>query len=126
MRVAAVMAALMSMCTPMDQPGNTRCAHMEPILKAYSPGWDVRRMSGIMARESNCLPTVRSRTRDTGLLQINDVNLSWLSERAGFPVTVELLKNPYVNVYLAAELFRFWDRSVGNGYQPWKKTDRGS
>jgi hypothetical protein len=126
MRVAAVMTALMSMCGPVDQPGNTRCAHLEPLLELYSPGWDVRRMSAIMARESNCLPTVRSRTRDTGLLQINDVNLPWLTEQAGFPVTVELLQHPHFNVYLAAKLWVYWGRVSGDPYQPWKTTDKGS
>ena len=40
-------------------------------------------MSAIMARESNCDPTARSATHDSGLLQINDINLTWLSTQMG-------------------------------------------
>lgn len=77
-------------------------------------------MSRIVWRESRCQPDVRSRTRDTGLLQINDINHRWLSDRFGKPVTVELLYNPETNIEAAALLFRFWQRTAGNGYQPWK------
>lgn len=81
-------------------------------------------MSRIMWRESNCRPEIRSRTRDSGLLQINDINHEWLSNRWQLDVDAELLKHPTVNVMAAAELFRYWNRQIGNGYQPWKATDK--
>lgn len=51
-----------------------RCTQYEPLLAALQPagGWDVERFSKIMWRESRCVPTARSVTRDSGLLQIND------------------------------------------------------
>jgi soluble lytic murein transglycosylase-like protein len=73
-----------------------------------------------MWRESRCQPEVRSRTSDTGLLQINDVNRPWLSHRFGSDVTVETLKNADINVKASAELFKYWSRVTGNGYQPWR------
>lgn len=121
--LAAVLAAVLPMCGPTDQSTERRCRQWEPLLEAHNPGWDVSRMSRIAWRESRCQPEVRSRTRDTGLLQINDVNHRFLSERFGQPVTVELLKNPMSNVAAAAELFKFWRRAAGDGYQPWKISD---
>ena len=79
-------------------------------------------MSRIMWRESRCQPEVRSRTRDTGLLQINDINHRYLSDRLDTQVDVTVLTDPQFNIVAAAELFRFWDRHTGNGYQPWKAT----
>jgi membrane-bound lytic murein transglycosylase MltF len=127
MRLAAVLAAIMSMCAPADEAKPVeRCLQHEHLLHRYNPGWDVARMSRIMWRESRCQPTVRSRTSDTGVLQINDINRPWLTQRFGFDVTVEALKDADMNVRSSAELFRFWRRSVGDGYQPWKKTSGGS
>jgi membrane-bound lytic murein transglycosylase MltF len=122
MRLAAVMAAVMSMCGPVDQakPVNS-CPQWETLLHVHNPGWDVGRMSRIMWRESRCQPEVRSRTRDTGLLQINDVNHRFLSQRLG-AVGVEELRDPDVNVRAAAELFRFWDSHGSSGYLPWRAT----
>lgn len=124
MRLAAVLAAILPMCGPVDHPKpvtvHGSCPHWEMLLEAYNPGWDVDRMSRIMWRESNCQPEVRSRTRDTGLLQVNDVNLPWLSQRWNVELVHTQLTNPDLNVLAAAELFRFWRRAVGDGYQPWK------
>lgn len=72
-----------------------------------------------MWRESRCQPEVRSRTRDTGLLQINDINHRYLADRLDTQVDVTVLTDPQFNIVAAAELFRFWDRQTGNGYQPW-------
>lgn len=122
MRLAAVMAAVMSMCGPADQakPINS-CPQYEALLQIHSPGWDVPRMSRIMWRESRCQPELRSRTRDTGLLQINDINHRFLRERLG-DVGVEQLRDAELNVRAAAELFRFWDSHGSSGYLPWRAT----
>lgn len=118
-----LMSALPLQCVPVDTAKPSQavnaCPQYEHLLQQHSPGWDVKRMSRLMWRESRCQPEVRSRTRDTGLLQINDINHKWLSDRWQKPVTVEYLQDPTVNVLAAAELFRFWERHSRNGYQPW-------
>jgi membrane-bound lytic murein transglycosylase MltF len=127
MRLAAVLAAILPMCAPVDEAKPVeRCSQHEHLLHRYNPGWDVARMSRIMWRESRCQPQVRSRTSDTGVLQINDINRPWLTQRLGFEVTVEALKDADINVRSSAELYKFWRRAVGDGYQPWKKTSGGS
>ena len=115
--IAAVLAAILPMCGPTTEPSEQRCRQWEPLLEAHNPGWDVARMSRIMWRESRCRPQVRSRTSDTGLLQINDVNLQYLHDRG---VDVAQLRDPAVNVAAAAELYRYWYKATGDGYQPWK------
>jgi hypothetical protein len=81
-------------------------------------------MSRFAYRESRCQSSIRSRTSDTGIWQINDINLRYLSTALGYPVTVELLRIPEVNAAAAAELCIYWARR-GSCYQPWKATDRG-
>jgi len=118
--VAALLAAILPMCQPvMDKPVTRTCPQYERLLEVHNPGWDVARMSRIMWRESRCQPNMRSKTRDTGLLQINDVNLQYLQQRG---VDVTQLRDPDVNVQAGALLFRYWSRVAGNGYQPWKST----
>ena len=77
-------------------------------------------MSRIMWRESNCQPEVRSRTSDTGLLQINDINHRYLSDRLDTRIDRHTLTDPNFNIQAAAELYRYWYSATGNGYQPWK------
>ena len=127
MRLAAVMAALMSMCGPVDQakPVNS-CPEWEPLLHVHNPGWDVPRMSRIMWRESRCQPAVQSKTSDTGLLQINRINHRWLSGRLGVEINRDTLTDPVLNVQAAAALCVYWRRATGHCYQPWAVTDRGS
>ena len=98
-----------------------RCAAYEPLIAANAPrrGWDVARMSRLMFRESRCTPHVRSRTRDTGLLQINDVNLNYLTRKMGRPITVEALRDPATNIAAAALLCTFWRNAGRSCYQPW-------
>jgi len=98
-----------------------RCRAYEPLLQQLAPkgGWDVNRMSRYMWRESRCTPHVRSRSQDTGLLQINDVNLSYLSRKMGFPVTIAALRNPATNIQAAALLCSYARKAWGNCYQPW-------
>lgn len=98
-----------------------RCSQYESALTALAPkgGWDVNRMSRYMFRESRCTANVRSRTRDSGLLQINDVNLPYLSNKLGAPVTSWLLMNPTYNIWSAARLCEYARRAWGNCYAPW-------
>lgn len=77
-------------------------------------------MSRIMWRESNCRPEVRSRTRDTGLMQINDINHRYLTDRLNTRIDSNTLTNPELNVAAAAALWQYWDQHTNNGYQPWR------
>jgi hypothetical protein len=79
-------------------------------------------MSQIAYRESRCFYDVRSRTSDTGLFQINDVNLPFLRTALGEWVDRWTLTDPDQNVRAAAALFRYWQEATGNGYAPWKAT----
>ena len=80
---------------------NGRCVGYEPLLRRYSPGWDVARMSRIMYRESRCKPGVRNRSGATGLLQIMPLHCRWL---AG--CSVAALRQPAYNIRAAAALYR--------------------
>lgn len=98
-----------------------RCTQYEPLLTELAPkgGWDVVKMSKYMWRESRCLPAVRSRTRDTGLLQINDVNLSHLRTVTGQWVDRYTLTDPAQNIAAAARLCEFWRANRRSCYRPW-------
>ena len=98
-----------------------RCPQYEPAIRANTPkgGWDVARMSHYARRESNCTAVIRSTTQDSGLLQINDVNLAWLSRHFGFRVTRQWLMNATNNIRAAAALCTFWRRAGRSCYYPW-------
>lgn len=108
--------------TPRTAEAAGRCPQFEALLVANAPkgGWSVSRMSGYMWRESRCQPGVRSKSRDTGLLQINDINIGYLSQRMGFPVTVAALKDPTTNIRAAARLCEWSRRYMGSCYAPWR------
>lgn len=90
---------------------NGHCVGFEFLLAYFSPGWDVRRMSGIMHRESRCQPTVaRSDSGSTGLLQILRSHCRWLTERMGEPCN---LTDPVWNIRAGAVLWR------EQGYGAW-------
>ena len=98
-----------------------RCTQYEDLLMIHAPaiGWDVLRMSRLAWRESNCWAEIRSRTSDSGLLQINDITLSFLNEALGEPVDAFTLMDPVQNVRAAAALCTFWARNGSSCYQPW-------
>jgi len=90
---------------------NGHCVGFEFLLGYYSPGWDARRMSGIMYRESRCQPTVaRSDSGSTGLLQILRSHCGWLSSRVDGPCN---LTDPVYNIRAGAALWR------EQGYGAW-------
>lgn len=86
-----------------------RCYGAEPLLAWYSPGWDVRRMAGIMWRESNCQPNAYNRSGASGLLQVLASHCRWLSSRVG-PCD---LFDPDYNIRAAAAIWR------EQGYGAW-------
>lgn len=91
------------------------------VVHAPPGGWDAARMVRYMLRETGgtCDPTLRSSTSDTGLWQINDVNLPYLRRVLGEWVDRWTLMDPVQNVRAAAALCEFW-RAEGSGcYQPW-------
>lgn len=98
-----------------------RCTQYEDLLMTHAPavGWDVLRMSRLAWRESQCWPAIRSTTSDTGLLQINDITLSFLNEALGEPVDRTTLTDPVQNVRAAAALCTFWASNGRSCYQPW-------
>jgi len=93
---------------------NGRCVGAEPLLSAYSPGWDVGRMSRIMYRESRCQPGARNTSSSaTGLLQILSSHCGWLSDQMDTWCTRDRLTDPYFNIRAAATLWR------AQGYSAW-------
>jgi Transglycosylase SLT domain len=102
--------------------GDGYCPQWELLLHVHNPGWDVGRMSAIMWRESRCFHDVRSRTSDSGLLQINDINHTFLRTALDEHVDRWTLLDADQNVRAAAALFRYWRDCCGNGYSPWKAT----
>jgi hypothetical protein len=98
-----------------------RCAQWEALLVMFAPpqGWDAGRMSRYMWRESRCFPTKRSRTSDSGLLQVNDVNLRYLRTALGEWVDRYTLLDPVQNVRAAAALCTYWQRAGRSCYRAW-------
>ena len=105
-----------------EVPG--RCTQYEDLLMIHAPaiGWDVLRMSRLAWRESNCWAVIRSRTSDSGLLQINDISLTFLNDALGEQVDPFTLMDPVQNVRAAAALCTFWARNGSSCYQPWSAT----
>lgn len=122
-RIALTLALLAGTIAPTGQADAAagRCRQFEQLLIEHAPrrGWDINRMSRYMWRESRCTPAIRSRTRDTGLLQINDINLQYLTRKMGRPITIDALKDPATNVQAAALLCSFWRGAGRSCYQPW-------
>jgi soluble lytic murein transglycosylase-like protein len=101
-----------------------RCTQWEDLLAAHAParGWDVHRMSKLMWVESRCWPEIRSRTSDTGLMQINDINLPFLRNVLGEDVSRWTLTDPVQNVRAAAALCDYWASRRSTCYQPWSRS----
>ena len=97
------------------------CPQYEPLLQSAAPagGWDVAQMSAIIARESRCVPTAKS-ARDSGLLQINQVNYAYLTTVLGEPVTRESLADAAQNIRAGAALCTYWQGRGESCYFPWK------
>lgn len=120
--IAALLIAGSVVIPATGEAAAGRCRQYEPALAQLAPkgGWDVARMSRYMWRESRCTANVRSRTRDSGLLQINDVNLKFLSSKMGRTITASSLMDPSTNIQAAAHLCTFARRAWGNCYAPWR------
>src|SRR6478609_6290190 len=99
----------------------TSCPQFETLLRTHAPagGWDVAQMSAIIARESGCVATARS-ARDSGLLQINQVNYGYLTTVLGEAVTRDTLTDPAQNIRAGAALCSYWQGRGESCYFPWK------
>ena len=103
-----------------------RCTQWEPLLAALAPegGWNVDKFSRIMWRESRCFANVRSRTNDSGLLQINDVWLDDLSLRFNRPITPTEMFDPVINIQSAAMICFDYRRQGKACEKPWGGTGK--
>lgn len=98
-----------------------RCTQYEAWILIHSPpgGWDVARISFYADRESHCEPWQRSTTADSGLLQVNDINLAYLRVQLGEWVDRYTLLDPEQNIRAAAALCTFWRNAGVSCYHPW-------
>ena len=90
---------------------NGVCVGAIPLLRWYSPGWNVNHMAGIMYRESKCLPWVTwpdpKVSTATGLLQLlQRTHCPWISDHFRVNCTTQWLQDPHNNIMAAAELYR--------------------
>ncbi|MFT3853120.1 MAG: transglycosylase SLT domain-containing protein [Ilumatobacteraceae bacterium] len=119
----AVVVTTAAVAAPGDvtAAGPTSCPQYEAMLRTYAPagGWDVAQMSAIIARESGCVATAKS-AHDSGLLQINQVNYTYLTNVLGEPVTRESLGDPAQNIRAGAALCSYWQGRGESCYFPWK------
>jgi len=94
-----------------EMPTVRTCYNKELVTLAYYAGWepkDIPKVMRIMYRESRCTATARSRTHDSGLMQINDCNLKWLH------TTSAALMDPFTNLYAAHLVY------VRQGWKAWR------
>jgi len=129
-RVAPVADAWTPSASPRPAPPVriTTTTTSRPPVSALCPQWwptarragwrrtQLPRVDQIMWRESRCIPTVRSSTRDSGLMQVNDIHLGWL---AGYGITQADLLDPATNLRAARLLYRRAAQMFGCGWQPW-------
>jgi soluble lytic murein transglycosylase-like protein len=101
-------------------PASAKCPQWWPeIRKAGWPEEHYSIVDLIMWRESRCLPEARSKTSDSGLMQINDMHRPLL---AGYGLTPADLFDPFLNLY-AARIVSDLARSYGwSPFQPWSAT----
>lgn len=128
MKLLSLMALVLVGISPMrcaqDSTIEGRCTQWEPMLTELAPtgGWDVARMSRYAHRESRCIPNLRSRTSDSGLLQINDINHRYLRGALGEWVDRWTLMDPRQNIRAAAALCTYWLRAGRSCYAAWGGT----
>lgn len=95
-------------------------------------GWPIElwpQQSFVMWRESRCRPFVRSKTSDSGLMQINDfwckpsayTARGWLQDQ-GVIQTCQDLMDPATNLRAAFLVFTYSLDRNQNGWNPWRMT----
>lgn len=102
-------------------PAGARCPQWWDL--AQLAGWTYADLEDaldlIMWRESRCRPDVRSRTSDSGLLQINDIHLPHLETLGILP---EMLFDPWWNLIAALEVAELAESYGWHRFQPWAAT----
>ena len=109
-----------------------KCAEWIPL--AVELGWpndpEVLSMLGrVMYRESRCRPEARSKSSDTGLLQLNDYwcepsrytdnPAGWLGDR--MPIShCSDLTDPGKNLQAGLLIWYYSETKNGNGWHPWR------
>lgn len=83
------------------------------VAAAYA-GWPIKEIPKVgrtAYKESRCKTNARSRTRDSGLMQINDVHLRWLH------LTSAELMEPNTNLRAALKVWKLqgWKAWTGGG-----------
>jgi soluble lytic murein transglycosylase-like protein len=118
-----IFSSLIYSAQPLEAASTQRCPQYEQLLVTLAPkgGWDVKKMSHIMWRESRCKAVIRSKTADSGLLQINDINHKFLTGKLGYKINKTILMDPIVNIKAAAQLCLFAKKAWHNCYSPWGK-----
>lgn len=95
---------------------------------ALDAGWtkeDWRTLDRVIYRESRCQPTACSKPdrpdlrkcRDWGLTQINDY--SWKRTVRQLGLEVEMLADPFWNLWVARWIYEYSQEKNGCGWQPW-------
>lgn len=110
LRAAALIPVVLATLTTPAGATTGRCPQYEPLLARA--GLPVATFSRIMWRESRCNPHARSRSHDSGLLQINDIHRRRGGAAAG--LTVAQLEQPTTNITVAARLYH------RAGLRPWR------
>lgn len=101
---------------PLVVPADAKCPQWWD--EAVSVGWPAEllpQLDLVMFREARCLPAADSGA-DVGLVQINNVHLSWLAERG---ITRDQLADPLINLTVGWWLYLEAADNGGCGWQPW-------
>ena len=111
---------------------NLPCQEWLPL--ALELGWPndpetLTMLMRVMNRESRCTPTARSKSSDTGLLQLNDYwcepsrytdNPSgWLGDRMPLGSCADLT-DPAKNLQAGLLIWYYSETKNGNGWHPWR------
>lgn len=111
---------------------NLPCQEWLPL--AVEIGWPndqetLSMLMRVMNRESRCTPTARSKSSDTGLLQLNDYwcepsrytdNPSgWLGDRMPLGSCADLT-DPVKNLQAGLLIWYYSETKNGNGWHPWR------
>ena len=105
---------------PAVAPVAGRCTQFEALLASNAPpgGWDVKKMSQLMWRNSRCDPTKRWPT-SAGLFRVSTVNASYLASALHQKVDGTTLLDPTTNTRAAAALCAQWRQAGKSCYAPW-------